>query len=242
MIGLDVLRSNEALARAVTIENECRSCRNGVLVFAQACAHCGAPNAARMAGRAIVGALAVCALAVLTALVVIIAGIRLPAAAPADIPEGQEAIAAGGEDLAWLSGAMDTCEAAAEKDNDTLRFLIIPLAPSPADNEQWRSKPLNEGGNAQLLGSQDAMEGLKDGTLKLYRGEYDFRVLDEATNVVYRWKPGGGVMGFSTTDSGAIALFNVQFRTPRHSADPGWGTSFVRQSGTCYWVSAVIDH
>jgi hypothetical protein len=137
---------------------------------------------------------------------------------------------------------MDVCEAAAEKDNDTLRFLVIPLAPSPADNEQWRAKPLNEGGNAQLMGSQDMMDGLKDGTLKLYRGEYDFRVLDEATNVVYRWKPGGGVMGFSTTDAGAIALFNVQFRTPRHSGDVGWGTSFVRQSGTCYWVSAVINH
>jgi hypothetical protein len=65
---------------------------------------------------------------------------------------------------------------------------------------------------------------------------------DEATSAVLRWKPTHGVASFSIMDAGSIALFHVQFATPRKRADDDWGSSYVRQNGTCYWVTAILGH
>ena len=146
------------------------------------------------------------------------------------------------DDLSWLTTAMSECEAEAEHDAGTFRFTVIPLAPVQPDDPQWRDKSLSEVGNAVLLSSENALDGLKSGILRIYAGEYDFRILDQATTAVYKWKASRGAANFSAMDSGSIALFNVQFLTPRKHVDSEWGTSFVRQSGTCYWVSAIIGN
>jgi hypothetical protein len=152
-------------------------------------------------------------IAIGVASVVVIRGHRLPVTVRADAPAGQQGAAGPADDLTWLTTAMSTCETDAEKDTGTLRFLVIPLAPAQKDDQQWRGKILNGVGNAVLLSSDDALGGLKDGTFRIYPGEYDFRVLDQATNTVYKWKPSNGVANFFTTDSGSIALFKVQFLT-----------------------------
>jgi hypothetical protein len=188
---------------------------------------------------AIAGALAALLIALGVVAIVVVGGHRLPATVRADAPAGQHGVA-GSDDFGWLTTTMSSCETDAENDTGTLHFLVIPLAPAQTGDAQWRDKALNDVGNAILLSSDDAVAGLKDGTLRIYPGEYDFRVLDQATNAVYKWKPSDGVASFATMDSGAIALFKVQFLTPKNAGDEQWGTAFVRQSGTCYWVSAVL--
>jgi hypothetical protein len=96
-------------------------------------------------------------------------------------------------------------------------------------------------GNAFLLTSEAALAGLKNGTLQIYPGDYDFRVLDPATKTVYKWKPADGVANFSIADSGWVGSFQVQFQTAQNVRDNEWGATFERPNGTCYWVSAVID-
>ena len=224
------------------IDGECANCGGRISVLARSCPHCGVSSGSRSAGAAIAGALAVLSIAIVLAAVVVIGGYRLPVTVKADLPAGQQVAAGSMDDLGWLTTAMDGCEAEAEKDTGTLRFLVIPLATVQADDAQWRGKSLNDVGNAVLLSSDDAIEGLKSRGLRIYPGQYDFRVLDQANNMVYTWRPSGGVENFSTTDSGVIALFNVQFLTSKSTADSEWGSSFVRQSGTCYWVSAIIGN
>jgi len=222
------------------IDSECPNCGDRISVLESSCSGCGAPGGARTARMVIGGALAVLLIAVGISAIVVVGGHRLPVTVRADAPAGQHGAAGSADDFAWLTTAMSTCETDAEKDTDTLHFLVIPLAPAQSDDAQWRAKALNDVGNAVLLSSDDAVAGLKDGTLRIFPGQYDFRVLDQAANAVYKWKPSDGVANFSTMDSGAIALFKVQFLTLKNTGDAQWGTAFVRQSGTCYWVSAVI--
>jgi TIR domain len=163
---------------------------------------------------------------------------------PKPVPSSQQVelpvatAAAGPVDLNSIRAAMDDCEADAKRDPATLRFLIIPLASVQTD---WRAKSVSAVGNAFVLRSDDAFGGLKDGTLRIYPGEYDFRVLDQGTSTVFRWKPSIGVASFSIANSVWVTGLEVQFLTPKNPADDQWGSSFERPTGTCYWVSAVID-
>jgi hypothetical protein len=144
------------------------------------------------------------------------------------------------DDLSWLTSAMSACDTNAEKDTSTLRFLVIPLTLIEKDDKRWLQMAINQGGNAILLGSNDALEGIKSGTLRIYAGEYDFRVLDEGANRVYKWAPADGVTNYSTSNAGSITQFKMQFLTRKNSSNAEWSASFMRQIGTCYWVSAII--
>jgi hypothetical protein len=159
-----------------------------------------------------------------------------PSSQRAELPAAPAA--AGPVDLNSIRAAMDRCEADAKTDPVTLRFLIIPLASVRTD---WRPKSVSAVGNAFLLTSDDAFGGLKDGTLRIYPGEYDFRVLDQSTGTVFKWKPSTGVANFSIADSVWVTRLKVQFLTSKNPADDQWGSSFARPTETCYWVSAVID-
>src|SRR5262249_44772011 len=159
----------------------------GNSTFARDCARCGAPNPARPAALAIGGALAALGLAALVTGAVIVfkpsGRPATPASAPAAKPQPNSA-------FAWLQAALDSCDADAANDKSTLQFLVIPLAASKADDEEWRKKSLNDIGNGVLLKSDDALAGLGDRQLKLSSIEYVFAIRDDATGVVYKWKPG----------------------------------------------------
>jgi hypothetical protein len=174
----------------------------------------------------------------------VLAAVVLPVLLSRSVPSTQRAelpvapAAAGPVDLNLIRAAMDRCEVDAKTDPVTLRFLIIPLSSVRTD---WRPKSVSAVGNAFLLTSDDAFGGLKDGTLRIYPGEYDFRVLDQSTGTVFKWKPSTGVTSFSIADSVWVTRLKVQFLTSKNPADDQWGSSFARPTETCYWVSAVID-
>ena len=142
-------------------------------------------------------------------------------------------------DFAWLTTAMQDCEAAAAKQPRTLYFLVIPLAAKPEDQERWRSKSLNEVGNAILLSSDDTLDGLKSQALRISAENYAFNVRDRA-NVLYNWDSSTGVSRLTIPDADAIEGFNIQFQTRSRTSEAAWGYAFTRRTGNCYWVNAII--
>jgi hypothetical protein len=224
------------------IDRECPSCGDRTFVFAKACPHCGAPSEVRIPGMMAAGSLVLLLVAVVVAFVVVLRGYRLAAATTTGVSADEQIVARSKADFGWLTSAMNACETEAKTDLGRLRFLVIPLAAVAKDDQQWRAKSINDIGNAILLRSDDALDGLKSRTLRLYPADYDFRVLDQATNTVYKWRASDGVAKFSTHDSGSISLFKVQFATAHSGSDVEWGSAFVRQDGTCYWVNAIIGN
>jgi hypothetical protein len=210
------------------ITTDCPNCGNAVFVFAGSCERCGAPNRARLGALAVAGSLLLLILALgITTFVVLRWQRVLPG--PAD-------------DFVWLTAAMDECDAEAAKTPDTLHFLVVPMASSPADDETWRGKSLNDIGNAILLRQADTLDGLKAGSLRIATERYEFNMRDEATSAVYKWTPSVGVKKFLIPDGARIAEFKVQFTTRQKTNDAEWGAVFVHQKGTCYWVNAIIGH
>jgi hypothetical protein len=136
---------------------------------------------------------------------------------------------------------MQDCDAEAAKQTSTLYFLAIPLASKPEDEQRWRSKSRDEVGNAILLSSNDALDGLKSGALRITGENYSFNVRDRA-NVLYNWNSSTGVSRLTIPNADAIETFNIQFQTRRRTTATGWGNVFSRRTGNCYWVSAIIGN
>jgi hypothetical protein len=146
-----------------------------------------------------------------------------------------------GNDFAWLTKAMDDCDAEATKQQSTLYFLIVPLASRTEDEPQWRSQSLNEIGNATLLSADVALEGLRSQALRISVEDYSFNVRDQA-NTLYNWRASAGAARLAIPNAESIEGFNVQFQTRRRTADTAWGNAFVRRRGNCYWVNAIIGN
>jgi len=206
------------------ITTDCQNCGDAVYVFAGSCERCGASNQARFRAIAVAGSLLMLIVAVA------IAGLL--------ILRWQRTV----DDFVWLATAMDDCDAEAAKMPDTLRFLVVPMASLPTDDEAWRAKSLNDIGNAILLTQSAALDGLKGGSLRISTERYEFTMRDEATSAVYKWSPSVGVKKFLTEDAAQIKEFKVQFKTPRKTNDAEWGATFVHRTGTCYWVNAIVGH
>jgi hypothetical protein len=222
------------------IEGECPRCGEGVFALAKSCPHCGAPNTkARLAGFSVAGALGVLVVAVVAALVLALTGQGVTTG-DTGAPGGERIEAKGSGDFAWLTDAMSACEAQAQQETGTLYFLLLPLASLARDDAQWRAKSIIDVGNAILLRTDDALDGLRSGALRVYTGKYNFKILDVTANTVYQWKPSTGVTKVSASDSSAITQFKLQFQTASSAADAQWGDPFNRQTGACYWVNAII--
>ena len=214
---------------------ECSQCGEGVPALSRACAHCGAPNRTRIAVIAVSGALVLLLAAALAAAVLIL---RKPAG-----EAGQETVAPPpAADFGWLRKAMADCDSDAAADTSTLQFLVIPLAVPKEQESEWRTKSLNDIGNAILIRSDASLEGLEGKMLKVSNEEYVFAIRDEKTDVIYKWKPSTGVVRFSTPDSDAIESFKIQFHTRARNDDNQWGATFIRQKGNCYWVNAIVSN
>ena len=222
---------------------ECVECGEPLSAFARSCPECGAPNKARVGAVAVVAALSVLAVAIAVTAVVILRWQRLPVSATSPPPPPaagtQEPTAAAPGDFGWLTSAMQECDAQAEKEPATLHFLIIPLAAAQKNEEDWRSKSLNQIGNAILLSSDTALDGLKSQALRLAEQDYVFSVRDQAA-AVYSWKRSTGVAKFSIANADAIDAFHIRFQTGERSGENEWGNAFVRKKGNCYWVNAII--
>jgi hypothetical protein len=173
--------------------------------------------------------LAAAALAVLVMAVAVAALVLRRPAAPAPL------------DLAALSRAMQDCETEAARQPTTLYFLVVPMTSKAQDEEQWQAKSLNDIGNAILLSSDVALDGLKRGALTLASEEYVFNVRDRA-GALYNWKGSTGIARLTIPNADKIAGFNIQFQTRSKTSDAAWGSEFARQVGTCYWVNVIIGN
>ncbi len=209
------------------LKSECPNCGHAVPVFASVSGACGVPNSARLGAYAVAGSL----MALLVAIGFVVAVIL----------RGQQE-AGGPQDYAWLSGAMTDCDAEAQKAPDTLHFLVVPMLSAAADDALWKSRSLNDIGNATLLRQRDTLDGLADQSLVVATDQYEFSVRDEKTSAVYKWAPSVGVKKFLVAGGVQIQEFKVQFKTQQRKNDTEWGAPFVHSKGTCYWVNAIIGH
>jgi hypothetical protein len=163
------------------------------------------------------------------------AGVEQSAAAPTTAT-------APGADFAWLTKAMEACDAEAAKAEGEIEFLVIPLKSAARDPQEWRRKSLNDIGNAILIAADDAVEGLKNAALSISEERYVFSIRDEATNVIYKWSQSVGVKKFISADVETIERFKVRFELDGAAGNDNWGAGFVRHRGNCYWVNAVLGN
>jgi hypothetical protein len=230
----------------------CAQCARAVPGFARACPHCGAPNTARGAAFAIAGALGILAVAMLVAAAVIFGGYRLPAEAVKDAsrdasrgepsaPERARAPTAAADDFSWLNAAMKACDADAEQDAEAIYFLITPLVFAPGDEPEWRRRILNLVGNAFLITTDNAMQGLKSQKLRIFSGDYTVNIRDQ-TGVIFTWTTSGGAARLATTRAEAVEKFNIQVLTPAKTNTAEWGNEFLRRKGVCNWVNAIVGN
>jgi ribosomal protein L37E len=224
------------------MDRACPNCDERSFAFAKTCPHCGAPRQRRMADVMLVGALTLLLIAIVVAIVAVLRGERLAAATETGAAADAQIAAGSTADLSWLATAMSGCDAEAKTDAGKLYFLVTPLTVAANDMASWRAKSINDMGNGILLRADDMLDGLKNGSLRLYPADYDFRMLDQASDTVYKWRAAAGVARFSAADTSAIATFKVQFRTAYSGSDAAWGSSFNRQQGSCHWVNAIISH
>lgn len=210
------------------ITTECPNCGNAVPVFAASCGVCGASNRARLGAFAVAGLLTILLVAIVIAAAIMVSRAPAPGGAP--------------DDFAWLSKAMDECDAEAEKAPATLYFLVVPMASAPNDDAYWRSKSLNDVGNAILLRQRETIDALVNQRLRIATEKYEFNVRDEATSAIHRWSPSVGVKKFLITNAEQIREFKAQFKTGRKAETSEWGSAFTHRQGTCYWVNAIIGY
>jgi hypothetical protein len=226
------------------IATECRHCGTALSAFTRACMFCGGRNEARVATLGLAAVMAVVVIAGGAA------GLALWRWAPfAGInPSTTGFVTRGGADFAWLTKAMEECDAEAAKAAGTLEFLVIPLKSSAGAQPEWRRKSLNDVGHAILLTAEDAVDGLRKDALSISNERYVFSIRDDVTNIVYKWNQSTGVKKFISAEAEAEAIerfkvqFELQFELDAKPRDTDWGSVFVRRKGTCYWVNAVLGN
>jgi hypothetical protein len=217
---------------------ECMECGELHSVFTRSCPRCGAVNAARTGAIVIVASLGILLVAGAFAVFMVLHWQGAPGA-ETGAPPAEQPAATASEDFGWLTGAMQECDAQAEKEQSTLHFLVIPLAADKKDEDEWRAKSLNDIGHAILLASDAALEGLKLKTLRIAEEDYLFSIRDQTT-ATYNWKKSKGVAKFSIANANSIETFYIQFRTGDRPLDEQWGAAFDRKRGNCYWVNAIM--
>src|SRR5262245_54545131 len=112
----------------------CPHCGKSVQYFASACGYCGAPNPARRKLVVIgVGLSALVAAVIVAAIAVGLTG-RMPFGSGTS---SGVAITGTDENFEWLSKAMDDCDKQAQKEANTLHFLVTPLIDDPPDDRGW---------------------------------------------------------------------------------------------------------
>jgi hypothetical protein len=222
------------------IESECPRCGGRIFVLARACPACGVARQVPVAGMMVAGALTLALVAIVAALAVVLSWYQLAAATESGAPADGQIAAGSTADLSWLANAMSGCDAEAKADLAALHFLVTPLASVAKDIEPWRAKSINDAGTGILLRSDDTLDGLKNGTLRIYPADYGFAVVGQAGEAVHKWRPSLGVTKFSAADTGAFASFMVQFRTAHSGSDLDWGGSFTRLEASCHWVNVII--
>jgi hypothetical protein len=221
------------------IEPECPHCGGAVPLLRRTCPDCGGDTKLGGSSISIAIALMLLVAAGATVATVLLRWQQLDAATATGLPADALIAPTSTTDFSWVRKAMSGCDAVASADPSPLHFLVTPLVPVGTDTEPWRAKSINAKGDGILLRADDAIDGLKQGTLRIFPGDYVFSLTDEASLKVLRWRAAVGVARFSNANATSVASFTVQFRTA-HGTNPVWDTTFNRQNGSCAWVNPII--
>jgi hypothetical protein len=94
------------------------------------------------------------------------------------------------------------------------------------------------GDSIELLPSTNAVIGLRNGSLAIYRTPLAFAVSDPTTSTVFRWKPAAGVTVL-TQRAGGLESLKLGFQVAE-GKDIDWGITITLTPGTCYWIYPLI--
>jgi hypothetical protein len=192
----------------------------------------GSRSAALRVGAAVVVAL--------LAAGALFAATSLPSWSLLALPQGRILPPTDDRSFGWIERAIGQCEREAARTPYTLYFLVIPVVPTDGDAKAWIPKSNGTiGTSVLLLGSQDTLEGLRAGSLRLDRRAYRFSILDPATSHAYDWRLALGVHKFAIRDASTIAAFKPGFDF-RSRGGVTWADGAIpREAGTCYWTGTL---
>jgi hypothetical protein len=142
--------------------------------------------------------------------------------------------------FAWLSRAMENCEKTAAANQEALFFLVVPLAATGKYDQSWSARALESFGSTTLFKSQDALDALNIGALRISTEPIVFHVLDVATSNAHRWHSVSGVSKLSSKEIASDGPFRVRFQTAPGDAAPEWNSVTAEGKGTCHWVFVLM--
>jgi hypothetical protein len=186
----------------------CPRCGAAASYFARTCPRCHARNlpnpVAAAAGLSVLLAGGLAALGWWA-----LGSEEAPLAPGVHAPSASEPAGETKADYGWLITAMAECEAEAKHGADAVRFLIVPITPTGVSLPGWSPGAIGTiGDDITLLHSTDALLGLRNGALALYRKPVTFALSDPTTKTVYKWKPAVGVSALISRElaAGPFAL------------------------------------
>jgi hypothetical protein len=91
-----------------------------------------------------------------------------------------------------------------------------------------------------LFGSQDALEGLRSGALRVSSKSFVLTTLDTRSNAERRWNSASGVTRLTTTDIASDGPFRVRLQVSAKDNSTGWSNVTAEGRGTCHWVFALL--
>lgn len=217
---------------------QCRTCGDAVSYFARECTTCGESNLPNP-----VATIAALSAVVLAGGIVALGlyAFRGKEAAPgAPQAEGAPPAADSAGDYGWIVKAMAECDEEAKLKQDTMHFLIVPVAATGLTVPGFSASPISNVGNAAvLLSSTDTLIGLRNRVLTLYQKPLTFAVSDPATNTVYKWKAAVGVTALKSRETGSKSLV-LGFEIPDVAKEVEWGPTINLSKGTCYWINPLV--
>jgi hypothetical protein len=143
-------------------------------------------------------------------------------------------------DYGWIVKAMAECDEEAKLKQDTMHFLIVPVASTGLTVPGFSASPITNVGNAAvLLSSTDTLIGLRNRVFTLYQKPVTFAVTDPATNTVYKWKAAVGVTSLKSRETGSTSL-TLGFEIPDVAKEIEWGPTINLSKGTCYWINPLV--
>lgn len=140
----------------------------------------------------------------------------------------------------WVSRTMMACEEDAVTKPSTLNFLVVPLEPSRRYGQAMEARALEKLGRTTLFGSQDALDGLKSGALRISSKHYVLHTLDTANNTTHRWNSASGVARLSTSDIVSDGPFRLRIQITPDDPASDWSKVTADGRGTCHWAFALL--
>ena len=140
----------------------------------------------------------------------------------------------------WVSKTMSACEEDAVSKPASVNFLVMPLERTRRFNRELEGRALETVGRTTLFGSQDALDGLKSGGLRISSKHYVLLTLDTSNNTERRWNSASGVARLTTTDVASDGPFKVRLQVSANDASNGWSNVTAEGRGTCHWVFALL--